>query len=119
MTRRNHAYHAHQRKLRNLTKKEARRLEEVSTLARELMEKYHVQDMKFGFTYSNRFWGRCSYDKISLQLNHALRSSMEDIKNTLLHEIAHAILGPGHGHRIEWQLKAKEMGVTWTRNYHK
>ena len=119
MARRNRAYHAYKRKLNNLTPKDAKRLEEVMALAHELMEKYQVQEMRFGFSYSKRALGRCGADKISLQLNHALNSSMEEVKNTLLHEIAHAVVGCEVGHRMEWQQKAKEMGVTWTRNYHK
>lgn len=44
---------------------------------------------------------------------------MEEIENTILHEIAHAIVGVGHGHRLKWQEKAIELGVTWKRIYHK
>jgi len=41
------------------------------------------------------------------------------IRDTILHEIAHALLPIDVHHRIEWQNKAGELGVTWTRNYHK
>jgi hypothetical protein len=44
---------------------------------------------------------------------------LDDIKNTILHEIAHAIVGENHGHRQVWQEKAIELGVKFRRNYHK
>jgi hypothetical protein len=112
-------YWRYKNKLNNLSPREKKRLEKVSLLAREQMEQYGVQDMKFRYTYSKRFLGQCSPRKISLQLNHALDSSMEEIKNTLLHEVAHAVVGSKHGHRLIWQQKAREMGVTGTENYRK
>ena len=34
----------------------------------------------------------------------------EEVKNTLLHEIAHALVGPGHRHNRVWRQKAREIG---------
>lgn len=106
----------------NLSEAKKQRLSEVESLAKQLMEDYGVQDMQFGFSYSKRSLGSCGHDKIKLQLDHALTNDWDEIKNTLLHEIAHAVVGREHGrqgHRLLWQQKAKEMGVRWTRRYHK
>jgi hypothetical protein len=31
----------------------------------------------------------------------------------------HVLVGPSHGHGEHWQNKARELGVTWERRYHK
>ena len=36
---------------------------------------------------------------------------VKDIKDTILHEIAHAIVGPGHGHDAAWRAVAINLGV--------
>ena len=109
----------HKQKLKNLTPQEAEKLDEVKTLAMELMAIHNVAHMKFEYGYGWRYLGCCSATKITLQLNFVLQGDMNKIRNTLLHEIAHAIVGPDKGHRIEWQEKATELGVRWWRSYHK
>ncbi|MDA3892054.1 MAG: hypothetical protein PF517_10370 [Salinivirgaceae bacterium] len=106
-------------KMSCLTKKESQKLNEVTTLTIQLMEKYGVAHYKFRYRYFWRFLGLCDKDTIALQLSFALNNTMEEIENTILHEIAHAIVGVGHGHRLKWQEKAIELGVTWKRIYHK
>lgn len=41
--------------------------------------------------------------------------SNEDIKNTILHEIAHAIAGPDAGHGPRWKLLARAIGCSAER----
>ena len=36
----------------------------------------------------------------------------DQINDTILHEIAHALVGPGNGHNLKWKKKAKEIGCT-------
>ena len=36
--------------------------------------------------------------QVELSVSFVLRATWSDIRYTLLHEIAHAIVGPGHGH---------------------
>lgn len=113
------AYRDYAKKMKNLTPDEKEKLEAVERLALELMKQYNVDDLQFGFGYSNYYRGNCNSNKIKIQYEYALYSPIEEIKNTILHEIAHAIVGVGCGHRIEWQNKAKEMGVKFRKNYRK
>ena len=107
-------------KLKSLLPEEKSKLESVERLAASLLYEHNLGHYKFRFGYGWRYKGRCYYNKaIVLELHYVLISEMQEIRNTLLHEIAHALLDPNVGHRLEWQLKAKELGVTWTKAYRK
>ncbi|MGL4742878.1 MAG: SprT-like domain-containing protein [Dermatophilaceae bacterium] len=41
--------------------------------------------------------------------------SEREVRDTILHEIAHALVGPEHGHDSVWQAKAREIGGTGER----
>ncbi|MCH8534067.1 MAG: hypothetical protein LAT51_03270 [Flavobacteriaceae bacterium] len=105
--------------MKNLSDAEERKMKEVKQLAIILMEKHKVSHYSFRFGYGWRYLGRCTSIAIILNYKHALFGDMEDIKNTLLHEIAHPIVGLENGHCEVWQLKAKELGVVYNRNFHK
>lgn len=111
---RNISYWNYKKTLENLDDEQQKKLEEVETLTQSLMEEYGVTHYKFRWSYGKSL-GTCSYDTISIQLNHALNSPVNLIKDTVLHEIAHAAVGWRTGHRMEWQNKAREMGVTWRK----
>ena len=48
--------------------------------------------------------------QVELSVSFVLRATWSDIRDTLLHEIAHAIVGPGHGHDAVWQTAARRIG---------
>lgn len=93
----------------------------VLFLAEELLRKYDLADTKIEFRNHFEALGKCHANgvKITLLLQHCLNDDMVEIKNTLLHEIAHAIVGIENGHNEVWQEKAKELGVTWAQKYRK
>jgi SprT protein len=39
------------------------------------------------------------------------KSSDSEIRDTILHEIAHALVGPNVGHGLRWRLKCVEIGA--------
>ena len=59
--------------------------------------------------------GRATMQQVELSVSFVLRATWSDIRDTLLHEIAHAIVGPGHGHDALWQTAARRIGCTAKR----
>lgn len=65
------------------------------------------------FTKTGNYIGRCYYDEKRIELNTVGLNSVGEVElnKTLLHEIAHALVGPGYGHGEKWISKAKEIGL--------
>jgi hypothetical protein len=57
--------------------------------------------------------GLCVYrtKRILLSEKFVLLNNIDRIQNCGLHEIAHAIVGPGHGHGPVWKLQAIALGI--------
>ena len=84
-------------------------------MARDLIKKHKVNYVSFEWTHHTRKFGECFYYKSSrkaflIQLSKPLTrlNKMAQVKETILHEIAHALTA-GHGHDIIWQAKYKEI----------
>lgn len=45
----------------------------------------------------------------------SLPNPEQEVRNTLLHEIAHAMVGPGHNHDHVWKSAARRIGCTGDR----
>lgn len=99
--------------LNSINPKIQARLKLVESMAIDLMNLHGVSHFKFKFSGAKRKLGSCSSDTIILSINHALSYDIKNIDHTILHEIAHAIVGVNHGHREVWQNRAKELGVVW------
>jgi SNF2 family DNA or RNA helicase len=58
------------------------------------------------------FLGLCMHNDKCIQLNahHIDIHPDKEVINTILHEVAHALVGPGHGHNEIWRTKATEIG---------
>ena len=91
-------------------------------LAKELMEIHGVNQLGYSFRYNKRrnFAGICSYRNKTIELSLPLTrlSNEEDVIDTILHEIAHA-LTEGHGHDHVWRRKAIEIGCNGKRCFGK
>lgn len=61
--------------------------------------------------------GRCRFREreVVLARFHVENYPLEEVIDTVRHEVAHALLGPGHGHGTTWQDKAVEVGADPTR----
>jgi hypothetical protein len=88
--------------------------QEASQYLRDKMNEHGLIDwsVRLNQNPDSKFLGLCSYkDKcIILSAHHIDIHPTEDVKNTILHEIAHALVGPGHAHNETWATKAREVG---------
>ena len=91
----------------------------VAELAHRLLQEFHLNDWNFRFDYGIRRAGCCNYrdKRISISFNLARNASGEEIRDTLLHEIAHALVGKNHNHDSIWRAKAKEIGCSGERTH--
>lgn len=55
----------------------------VQIMAFDLMEKHGVSYMEFKFSNSKDALGWCSYSHITVQKEHAIFDSIDDVENTL------------------------------------
>lgn len=89
---------------------------EVKAMAKDLFLK-HGLEWDLGFDQAKRRLGACHFDKkrISLSERYIKIATPEQIINTLLHEIAHALVGVGHGHNHIWRRTAQTIGCDGSR----
>ena len=78
---------------------------EVHRLALELLATHGLHGWSFAFNRSKLNMGLCRYGPrvIELSTHFVGRNPAEAVRDTLLHEIAHALVGPGHGHGRAWR----------------
>src|SRR5436305_12159247 len=89
------------------------RLRRARELARALMDAHGLADWEFRFNRRKRGAGLCLHHRgtIELSLYFVRLNGPDKVRETLLHEIAHALVGPGHGHGPVWPAKAAGLGV--------
>lgn len=86
---------------------------QAKELSLSLLSKHNLPDWEFDTFKSLRCLGRCNSEAklISLSVQLITHGSEALIKDTILHEIAHA-LTPGEGHGPKWKMKASQIGAT-------
>jgi predicted SprT family Zn-dependent metalloprotease len=96
-----------------------KQLAEVAKLARDLMDEHGLRKWSFRFDHSTRRAGSCDYRNKTLTIAFELaRTGTDaDIRDTLLHEIAHALVGKKHNHDEVWRTKAQEIGCSGERTH--
>jgi len=93
-------------------------LDDAKEMANLLMLKHGLNDWVFKFDYAKRRFGACNYTKKTISLSkHLVKINSEaEVKDTILHEIAHALC-PKDGHGKKWQAKCREIGAKPERLY--
>lgn len=94
-------------------------LHKAEEMANHLMYLYDLPENGWSFKFDRSLTrlGLCSHrtKTISLGKHATLVNNYDTVRNTILHEIAHALVGSQHGHDGVWRAKAIELGCTGER----
>ena len=87
--------------------------DEIRRWALGVMAEFGLAEWKFEFTRGIRTLGVCRSRRRTIGLSrHLVRLDQpEQTRDVLLHEIGHALVGPGHGHDAVWRAKCREIGA--------
>ena len=87
---------------------------EARKLVEELIAKHGLifAGWRFAFNKTRKTWGRCWYNVkvIFLSIYFIKYNDEEVVRKTILHEIAHALVGKDKGHGAEWKRVCTEIG---------
>jgi predicted SprT family Zn-dependent metalloprotease len=86
-------------------------------MARALMDEHGLTGWRLVFDNAKTRAGVCRPSRKEIGLSRALTQlhSEAEVRDTVLHEIAHALVGTGHGHDAVWRAKALAIGCSGTR----
>jgi predicted SprT family Zn-dependent metalloprotease len=94
---------------------DVRRIVDVSRFANSKLREHGLAQMGWTFVWdkSKDRTGQCRFRRreIGFSLYYVEKSSWDEITDTILHEIAHALVGPKHGHDLAWKAKCVEIGA--------
>ena len=90
------------------------RLLEVAARARELMDAHGLHEWTFRFSAARSRLGECREREriIRLSRRHAVNDDPREVRDTILHEIAHALAGVKARHGPAWKAVARGIGAT-------
>jgi predicted SprT family Zn-dependent metalloprotease len=92
-------------------------LDEARRMALELLEEHGLRGWTFAFDQAKRRAGICRHQRRQIGLSAPLtRLHPEaEVRDTILHEIAHALVGARHGHDEVWRAAARRIGCSGER----
>lgn len=89
-------------------------LDDVRRLAQALIDEHLPTGWVFAYDHARRRAGATHFTHRRITLSRHLTARYDDATNhqTLLHEIAHALVGPEVGHGRAWLAAARRLGYT-------
>ena len=86
-------------------------------LARELLDRHGLPDWDVRLDHARRRAGSCRYAQRAITLSRHLIPLYEEdyVREVILHEVAHALTGPDHGHDAAWRATARRIGSNGRR----
>ena len=86
-------------------------------LARSLMDEHGLRDWTVGLDRAKARAGATHFGRRRITLSGPLTRlhDEEHVRDTILHEIAHALVGPEHGHDAVWKSMARKVGASDAR----
>jgi predicted SprT family Zn-dependent metalloprotease len=89
-------------------------IDEAVSLATELLHGYRLDRWRVVVDRAKTRAGACRFDVREIGLSGPLTSlhSPSEVRQTILHEIAHALVGPAHSHDAVWRAEATRLGCS-------
>lgn len=95
------------------------KLTEAKQLAYALMLEHGLVSVGWRFKFDNAVirLGLCKHSTKTISISKPITrlNDVAQVRNTLLHEIAHALVGRNHGHNATWRFKAISIGCNGQR----
>lgn len=92
-------------------------LREAFAMAEELLGEHGLDGWRVTFDGAKRRAGVCRFEQRVIGLSAPLTRvhTRDEVRDTVLHEIAHALVGPRHGHDRVWRATALRIGSSGHR----
>jgi predicted SprT family Zn-dependent metalloprotease len=93
---------------------------QVARMARQLMDAHGLTEWRYRASSAKRRYGSTTYSKktISISVVLAAMNTEDQTRDTILHEIAHALVGKDvKSHGPEWKAAARKIGARPVRAY--
>jgi predicted SprT family Zn-dependent metalloprotease len=92
-------------------------LADAEKLARALMKQYRLKGWVYATNRRKKTLGLCfsRLKRIELSVNFIVYNGIAIVRETILHEIAHALVGTEHGHDAIWKAMAEDVGAKPSR----
>lgn len=89
----------------------------VEARARDLLDQHGLVTWQFAWDHARRRAGQTVFGPNKITLSKVLMKlySPEQVDQVILHEIAHALVGPKHNHDATWRRTAARIGVVRPR----
>lgn len=90
------------------------KITEAKKLAHHLMDVHQLDDWTFGLNNNKSAFGKCFESKKRIELSRPFIeiNNTDNVRDTILHEIAHALAGAEVGHGKVWKEIAQKIGST-------
>jgi predicted SprT family Zn-dependent metalloprotease len=94
-------------------------LEDAEDMITDLMNDHGLFDWSFKWDRAVRRFGCCKFATQTITVSRALTllNTEKAVRETALHEIAHALVGPKHGHDAVWMRQYRAIGGTGGRTH--
>lgn len=92
-------------------------LRDAYALAEDLVEHHGLREWAVAYDSAKNRAGVCRFGPKVIALSAPLTAlfSFDEVRDTVLHEIAHALAGPRHGHDATWRRIAVDIGCSGSR----
>ena len=86
-------------------------------LGRRLLREHSLDDWRVVADHAKTRAGACRFRTKTISLSRPLTALHDEelVRDTILHEIAHALVGPTHGHDRVWRATARQIGCSGER----